>query len=207
MKTVPLSIRIIHILTVIVYYLSMVACGLVILISLAIFTGILKDDLQLHVEMPVEVDFKEIGQGRFASKSIDLEIVEATGKVHFINTPWNLGRILAIPLVIIIPFIFLLIRQFYLFIRNVKKGNVFDENNFKMLRKIGFGLMGLWFIMIVYMQIFYYSMVKHFRFNNIEITSNERWFEGILVAGILTLVLSHVFMKGREIEAENELTI
>jgi len=170
MKKIPLSVRIIHILTTIVYYISMVTCCLAILLSLAIFTGILKKDLQLHVEMPVEVDFDEIGSGTFKSSSIDVEIVEASGKVHFIDTPWKLARILVIPLMLVFPFMFWLVRQFYLFIKNVKNGQVFAESNFKFLRKIGFGLMSLWLVMVVYMQVFYHSIVKNFRFENIEIT-------------------------------------
>ncbi len=207
MNKIPLSVRIIYVLTSIVYYLCIILSSLVVLLSAAILSGILQNDLQLHVAMPVEVNFSETGIGYFQSSPMDIEIVEATGKVHFIDTPWNLGRILVIPLLIVFPSIFWLVRQFYLFIRNVKNGRVFDEGNYKYLKKIGFGLMGLWLVMILYMQIFYYTMVNKFSFENVEITSQERWFEGILLAGIITMVLSHVFSKGSEIEAENELTI
>lgn len=207
MKKIPLSVRIIYVLTSIVYYLCIVAFAIVVLFSIGILTGFLKNDLQLHVEMPVEVNFTEMGKGVFQSSTIDIEIVEAVGKVHFINTPWNLGRLLVLPLLVIFPFIFWLVHQFYAFIKNVKNGQVFAENNFRYLKKIGYGLMVLWFILVVYMQIFYHTMVSKFIFENLEITSTERWFEGILVAGILTLVVSHILSKGHEIEAENELTI
>ena len=57
------------------------------------------------------------------------------------------------------------------------------------------------------MQIFQYTIVSKFSFDMIEITDNERWYGGILLGGIFTLVLAHVFLKGRELEEENKLTI
>jgi hypothetical protein len=207
MKKIPLSVRIIHILTLIVYYLTIVTFSLVILWSLAIFTGILDTDLQLHIKMPVEVNFNETGTGVFLSTPVDVEIVEAVGKVHLINTPWKVARILMVPLLVIFPFLFWIVHQFYRFIINVKNGHVFADKNFRYLKKIGFGLIGLWLVMVIYMQLLYHTTVKFFRFENVEITSNNLWFEEFLIAGVFTLVLSHVFFRGREIEAENELTI
>ena len=207
MSKIPFSVRIIYILTLVIYYLTLISFSLVILWSLAILTGILDTDLQLHIKMPVEVNFNETGTAVINSTLVQIEIVEAVGKVHLINTPWKVAQILVLPILVIFPFLFWMVHQFYLFIRNVKNGQVFAEKNFRYLKKIGFGLMALWLVIVVYMQFLYHTSVKFFRFENIEITSNKLWFEEFLIAGILTLVLSHVFFKGREIEAENELTI
>ena len=164
------------------------------------------EDLQLHVEMPVEVNFEEIGDAYFKGQKIDVEIVEAVGKVHFIDTPPKLARRLAIPL-FIVPCLFWLVYLFHRFMRNVSEGRIFEKRNFELLRMLGYSLMGLWLIMVVSMQIFKYTVVNNFTFDQIEITDTSRWFGGVLVGGLFTLVLAHVFLKGRELEEENELTV
>lgn len=207
MKNIPFSVRVIYILTSIIYYLTIVSFAIVIFWSLAVLTGILKTDLQMNVQMPVEVNFNEIGSGAFKGQVIKMEIVEATGKVHFIDTPAKLAKRFVLSMLVIFPFVFWMVHLFYGFIKNVNSGRVFDKKNYLYLKRIAFGLISFWFFMVVYTQIFYHGMVKHFQFENVEITSGGNKFEGVLVAGILTLVLSHVFSKGQEIEAENELTI
>lgn len=208
MQKKPLSIRIIYILTSIIYYISFVGCLFAVILGLTILTGLFNlNDLQLHVDMPVEVNFEEVGKAYFDGEEIEVEVVEAVGKVHFIDTPPKLARRLAIPLVVIFPFLFWLVYLFHRFIRNVSEGRYFEKRNFQLLRILGYSLMGLWLLMVIYMQIFKYTMVNSFSFKLIETGGDSRWFGGIFVGGLFTLVLAQVFLKGRELEEENELTI
>jgi hypothetical protein len=207
MQKTPLSIRVIYILTSIVYYLTILVSSLGVILAMAILLGFLKSDLQLHVEMPVEVNFDEVGTASINGHKIDVEIVEAIGKVHFIDTPSFLARRLTIPLLMVFPIVFWLVYLFHRFMRNVREGNIFIERNFKLLRILGYSLIGLWLIMVIYMQVVRYTLVNDFVFEQIEITNNSRWFAGIFVGGLFTLVLSQVFLKGLEIQKENELTI
>ncbi len=207
MQKTPVSIRIIYVLTSIVYYLSAVISGLGTLLAFVIFLGFINSDLQLHVDMPVEVNFKETGNTIFNGESTNIEIVEAIGKVHFIDTPPALASRLAIPLMIVFPAFFWLIFLFHRFIRNVREGRVFERRNYIVLRRLGFGLMGMWFIMVIYMQLFFYLLVTRFSFEQLEITANSRWFAGIFISGLFILVLSEVFIKGNQLEEENKLTI
>lgn len=207
MQKTPLSIRIIYILTSIVYYISALVCSLGTLLALVILLGFLNDDLQLHVDLPVKINVEEVGEAYFAGERMDVQIVEAKARVHFINTYPKLARRLAIPLTIIFPYLFWIVFLFHRFIRNVREGRTFEIRNFKYLRMLAYSLIGLWFITVIYMQIFNYTIVNTFSFETIELTNEERWYEGILLSGLFTLVLAHVFLKGRQLEEENELTI
>ena len=207
MQKTTLSIRIIYILTSIVYYLAAIITSLGVILAFAILFGFLNNGLQLHVDMPVEVNFEEVGTAYFNGEEMKVEIVEAVGKVHFIDTNPQLARRLAIPLLIVFPYLFWLVYLFHRFIRNVREGRIFEKRNFQLLRMLGYSLMGLWLIMVLYMQIFNYTVVNSFTFEMIEISNNSRWFGGIFIGGLFTLVLSHIFLKGMQLEEENELTI
>lgn len=207
MKKTPLSIRIIYILTSIVYYISALVCSLGTLLALVILLGFLNDDLQLHVDLPVEINVEEIGEAYYFGEKMDVQVVEAKARVHFIDTNPKLARRLAIPLAIIFPYLFWIVFLFHRFIRNVREGRTFEIRNFKYLRMLAYSLIGLWFITVIYMQIFNYTVVNTFSFDTIELTNEHRWYEGVLLSGLFTLVLAHVFLKGRQLEEENELTI
>ena len=207
MKRVPLSIRIIYILTSIVYYLSALVCSLGVIVAFAILFGFLTDKLQLHVDMPVEVNFEEVGEAFFNGQKMEVEIVEAIGKVHFIDTPSFLARRLAVPLLIVFPTLFWLVFLFHRFMRNVSEGNIFIKRNFQLLRMLGLSLLGLWLITVIYMHIMKHTIIHSFMFDQVEITDSNRWFGGIFLGALFMLVLSHIFLKGCELEEENELTI
>ena len=207
MQKTTLSIRIIYILISIIYYLVAIISSLGVILAFAILLGFLNKGLQLHVDMPVEVNFEEVGTAYFNGEEMQVEIVEAIGKVHFIDTNPQLARRLAIPLLVVLPYLFWLVYLFHRFIRNVREGRIFEKRNFQLLRMLGYSLMGLWLIMVLYMQIFNYTLVNSFSFELIEISNNSRWFGGIFIGGLFTLVLSHIFLKGMQLEEENELTI
>jgi hypothetical protein len=207
MQKTPLSIRIIYILTSIIYYLSALATLLGMVLAFVLLTGFLGDDLQLHIKMPVEVDFKEVGNVKFLGKEVDVEIVNAMGDIHFIDTPKIIARALAIPMLIIFPVLFWLVFLFHRFIRNVREGNIFDARNFYLLRNLSFGLAGIWFLTVVYFQTLRYFLLSGFSFEEIQLTTNSNWYGGLLLGALFTWVLSHVFLKGLELQEENELTI
>lgn len=207
MQKVPLSIRIIYILTSIIYYLSALISVLGILFAFAILFGFLKDGLQLHIDMPVEVNIEEVGSAYFKGQKMEIQIVEAIGKVHFIDTPSNLARRLVIPMLIVFPLLFWLVFLFHRFMRNVREGRIFVKRNFQLLRMLGYSLMGLWLFTVLYMQIMKHTIVQSFIFEQIVISDSSRWFGGIFIGGLFTLVLAHIFLKGMQLEEENELTI
>ena len=207
MKKSPLSIRIIYILTSIVYYLSALVAVLGVILAFAILFGLLDDDLQLHIDMPVEVNIEEVGSAYFKGQKMDVQIVDAIGKVHLIDTPSGLARRLAIPMLIAFPALFWLIFLLHRFMRNVSEGRIFIKRNFQLLRMLGYSMAGLWLVTVVYMQILKHTIIHSFTFQQIEITDSNRWFAGLFMGALFTLALSHIFLKGMQLEEEKELTI
>ncbi|NQU88688.1 MAG: DUF2975 domain-containing protein [Mariniphaga sp.] len=203
----PISFKIIYYVTAIIYYLSAFACLIAFGLTMLILTGILKNGLQLHVLMPVEFDLLEIGNLYMNSSNIKVEIVEAVGKVHFIDTPLFLARWISLALIFVVTGGFYILDLFWKFIKNVKNGIIFEFENIRLLKKIGFGLMGLWLYLIIYSQILKYTIAKWLEFDDVSITGDDRNYVALLLFGLFIWVLSHIFIKGSELEEENKLTI
>lgn len=208
MQKTPLSIRVIYILSSIVYYLAIIVSSFGLIFALGLLTGFWGDDVQLHTEMPLKANFEEVGQINFLGTDVKVEVVDAVGKFHFIDTPPLVSRTLAIPMLVIFPMLFWLVYLFHRFIRNVSEGKIFDKSNFMLLRKLGISLAILWFITVIFQNLMRYLVFGEIKFNSIGFsTDGGNWYGGILVGALFTLVLSHVFLKGLELQEENELTI
>ena len=96
----PLSIRIIYWITVISQYLL----GLVIIAAIAFNVLIylnISDDLQLHTQFPVEIDFLEKGSLEINDQIVEVEFVEASSKIHFINTPRFIANKIAFAMLVV----------------------------------------------------------------------------------------------------------
>lgn len=207
MKKTPLSIRIIYILSSIVYYLTIIVSSFGVLFAIGLVFGIWGDDLNLHTQMPFEASIKEVGTAMYLGEEIKLQLVEATGKFHYINTPPIVARTNAIPMFFIFPLMFFAVFLFHRFIRNVSEGKIFDAQNFYFLRKLSYVLVGMWLFTVIYFQLLQRIILSELKFGSIEFSSGDGWYSGLIIAALFTWVLSHVFLKGLEIREENELTI
>ena len=92
----PLSIKVIYWITNITFwiYVAVTVLAFFLVGALLIFE---LDELQLHVGIPVMVNVIEKGtlDLNMMSSLVNVELVEMTGKVHFINTPPEVGRVYA----------------------------------------------------------------------------------------------------------------
>ena len=208
MQKTPLSIRVIYILTSVVYYLTIFASSFGIIFALGLITGFWGDDVQLHTEMPFKANVIETGEVMFLGREVKVELVEASGKFHYIDTPPFVARIHAIPMFVIFPLMFWIVYLFHRFVRNVSEGRIFTERNFRLLRKLGFSLGVLWIFAVVYMNVMKYVFFGELSFNTVGFSSKGgNWFAGVLIGALFTLVLSHIFLQGLKLQEENELTI
>ena len=202
----PLSIRIIYWITVISQYLL----GLVIIAAIAFNVLIylnISDDLQLHTQFPVEIDFLEKGSLEINDQIVEVEFVEASSKIHFINTPRFIANKIAFAMLVVsIGFLYLLL-IFKKFIKNVKSGNTFNIDNINILKKLSYGLVALWFFTNVYMFLFYHYIGTRIEMDGVRISSNLNDYSGILFAALLIWVIAHIFIKGLELQEEKDLTI
>ena len=107
----PLSIRIIYWFTnVILGLLSLISVA-VIVFNILLYTSFFGNDLQLHSQLPVEVNFLEMGNLNLNGQDIKVELVEATSRIHFFNTPIFLAKIFGLALLLALSFIVSIMSQ------------------------------------------------------------------------------------------------
>ena len=203
----PLSIKIIYWFTQVAFWIFILVFVAAIAINIALLTESLGDTMQLHSALPVEVNYTEKGSFSAYGKTQEVEFVEATGKLHYINTnkelaKWFGGAIMGVSIIFL--YIFIMFRRF---IGNVYRGFVFERFNIRMLQNIAYGLVVLWFLTVVYSALFYYFIAKELVFEHLEITSKYDSFGGLLVAALILWVLSHIFMNGVRLQEEQKLTV
>ncbi len=203
----PLSIRIIYWLTQISFWLFVAVFIGAFAFNIALQLELLGDKMQIHAGLMSEVKYTEKGSLYLFGQNQEVEFVEGTGKVHFINTnvviaKWIGGLMLGI--VSIFLYVFLMFKRF---IGNVYRGDIFERFNIQMLQKMAYGLAGLWFFMIIYSRLFYYVVAKHIEFEHLEITGEMESYSYVLFIALFLWVLSHIFMTGVKLKDEQNLTV
>ncbi len=208
METVkkPLSIKIIYWLTNITFWIYVAAATLLSVLAISFMMGVL-DSAQLHVGMPISVNILEKGTLDVGDTFIGIQLVEMTGKIHFIDTPVFIGQIYSVfimGIVLITFYIFWLFRQF---IKHIYRGNYFDTDNIASLKKIAYALVGIWVFTVIYSYFQYFYLAINMNFNSIEITSDVHTYPITLLVALFIWVLSHIFHKGCELQEETNYTI
>lgn len=203
----PLSIQVIYWFTQISFWLFVTVFFASIAFAVALQFEVLGDSLQLHMNMPAETSYTEKGSVTYFGQSQEIEFVEATGKLHFINTnpevaKWFSGFLLGV--VIITLYIFIMFKRF---IGNVYRGYIFEHFNIQMLQKMAYGIMALWFYMVLYSRLFYYFIAKNVEFEHLEVSGEINYYSYFLLLALFLWVLSHVFMTGVRLQEEQKLIV
>jgi len=206
-KRTPLSFHVIYWIMNIITGLFALVCIAVIVFYVMLWTDHFGNDLQLHVHLPGQVNFMETGVMPFAGEPIKIELVEASARIHFFDTPAPLARKFVMILMGVCALSFFLIWTFRQFIVNVRKGLVFSISNIILLQRISYTLVGFWVLMIVYMRVTYYLISARIAMENVEIVSDFNNYPGILLAALFIWVLSHIFIRGLKLKEEQDLTI
>lgn len=203
----PLSIIIIYWLTQIAFWLFVLVFFATIVFNLALQFELLGNNMQIHSALPVEVSYTEKGTLDLFNLEQEVEFVEATGKIHFINTNSDLAKWfggLLIGVVCITLYMFLMWKRF---IGNVYRGYIFERFNIEMLKKMAYGLVVFWGFMIIYSRMFYYFIAKNIKFEHLEISGNMNNYVFLLFIALFLWVLSHIFMTGVKMQDEQNLTV
>ncbi len=206
-KKTPTSFHVIYWIMNIITGLFALVCIAVIVFYVMLWTDFFGDDLQLHVDLPGQVNYIECGTMQYGSGEIDVELVEASSKIHFINTPVSLARNFTYILMGVCAFMFYILWTFRQFVANVRSGEVFTISNILMLQNISYALVGFWFYAIIVRRITYYLVSARLDFENVEIISEFNYYPWILLAALFLWVLSHIFIRGLNLKNEQDLTI
>jgi len=203
----PLSIKIIYWLTNFSFAILSLVLFATIALNILLYTTSFGDDFQLHTRFPAKVDFLEIGNLHINNQDIEVELVEATAKIHFIDTPKYISKRVAFLLLLVVSGAGYLTWVFRSFIKNVKNGIIFTIKNISLLKRMSYIIVTFWFFTYIYMRIFYYQISRNVEFKNIRIREEMDDNSGILIVALLIWVLAHIFISGLRLQKENDLTI
>ena len=203
----PLSIRVI-------YWIANIILGLLFLVGLGViafnallYTSFFGDDLQLHVQLPMKVNFLEQGELFIRNTAVKVELVNASSQIHFINTPLFIARIFGTAMLIAYGFITYMVFIFRQFVTNVKNNKLFESSNIELLRSIAYGLLIFWIFSIIYSRLVYHYFAKFMVFQQVDISGDFSNFPGLLMLALFMWVLSHIFLVGVRLREDHDLTI
>ena len=203
----PLSFKVIHILNEIIFWLFSLVTLLAFVFAILVFAGVFREGMQLHVNLPVAFDTEEVGYIVTNDIPSRVQLVEAYGKVHFIDTPINIARLYMLPLLIVVSMMFTMMFIFRKFIRNVRKGIIFEIKNIKLLRMLAIGLLTFWTFWRTYDWISGMILEKRLNFSTISLSTATQDHNVLLISSLVLWVLSHIFIQGMKLNEENSLTI
>jgi len=206
-KKTPLSFNVIYwIMNVILVLSGFVALGLIVLYVM-LWTDFFGNDLQLHMNLPGKVNYLQCGSMSMMGTDIKVELVEASARIHFFNTPSFLARHFVSILMGVVALGLFMMWTFRQFIVNVRKGLIFTISNIILLQRISYSLVAFWIIMIVYTRSAFYYISERVQIDNIEIVDDFDNHIGILLTALFIWVLSHIFMRGLKLQQEQDLTV
>lgn len=206
-KKTPLSFNVIYwIMNVILVLSGFVALGLIVLYVM-LWTDFFGNDLQLHMNLPGKVNYLQCGSMSMMGTDIKVELVEASARIHFFNTPTFLARHFVSILMGVVALGLFMMWTFRQFIVNVRKGLIFTISNIILLQRISYSLVAFWIIMIVYTRSAFYYISERVQIDNIEIVDDFDNHIGILLTALFIWVLSHIFMRGLKLQQEQDLTV
>lgn len=203
----PLSLRLIHWFSnVVLGLLSIVTLGAIVF-NILLYTNFSNNKMQFRTSFPAKVNFMEKGDLYLNGDHLKVQLVDATTRIHFIDTPDYITKKAGVALLIILPTLFLLVWEFRKFVLNVKNGDVFTKNNIHSLQKISYILVGIWIFTVVYTRLAFYYLNENIHFENIVITDEIPNFKGLLFAALFIWIVAHILMSGLKMKEEQELTI
>jgi len=206
-KKTPLSFNVIYwIMNVILVLSGFIALGLIVLYVM-LWTDFFGNDLQLHMNLPGKVNYLQCGSMSMMGTEIKVELVEASARIHFFNTPTFLARHFVSILMGVVALGLFMMWTFRQFIVNVRKGLIFTISNIILLQRISYSLVAFWIIMIVYTRSAFYYISERVQIDNIEIVDDFDNHIGILLTALFIWVLSHIFMRGLKLQQEQDLTV
>lgn len=201
------SIHIIYWITNVLFWVFSAAALFGIIMAIAILFNSFGNDLNLHVGLPTSFNVIEKGQLSIGESHTYVRLIEASGKINFVETPPQLRIIYSIFMFLIVGISYYLFLMFKRFVKNVYKGIAFNKSNIQLLKKISYGIVIFWVMLTTYTLIQYFIIARHLQFNSIEMSGNIEFYPWILIVALFLWVLSHIFMHGSQLEEEANLTI
>jgi hypothetical protein len=207
MKKAPISVKIIHVLSIISFYILIIATSVAFIGNILLQTGVIGNELQLRTTLPVTFEVNETGSVQLYHAINEVRIVDASGKMYLLDTPTGFSMIVFRLLFVVLMLVLFMTWKFKMFITNIRNGQVFEKSNINNLKHISYGILVLFVVTKIYEQVLYHTVVKYLEFDSITLNSGTSDRSDMLIAAMLLWVLAHVFMKGQELQQEHDLTV
>jgi len=166
------------------------------------------------VPLPQEVNFSLKKNGKIYSldgKSYDFDMSIATGLIDFPNLDYPTPPVEYLYYIVLIGLTIFIFYQFKKIINSVTEKITFNKSNFRRLQKMGFALLFLALIELLYfflVQNRYAEFIEHSAFlikTRFNLFEHFDWYA--FFCGLSLLVLAEVFKEGFSLKQETELTI
>jgi len=208
MKPSPISVRILYYMTILAYWLML---GVVVIVFILNILLLISDgfgkDFQLTIQFPMTFSVTEPGAVDIFGESNEIRITDAIGMVKIIDTPEKFSTVIIRVALLVVLIGLFIVWKFKLFIPAIKNSRVFLDNNINYLKHIAYGILGLWLVTQVYLAVLYHWVFKFSHFKSVILDNQVNYSYELLFVALLVWVLAHVFMKGAEMQKEQELTI
>ncbi|MDD4032227.1 MAG: DUF2975 domain-containing protein [Bacteroidales bacterium] len=200
------SLRLIYQITQIIFWIYTGAALLVTGTIAGIYLHLFGENL--HVGISIPAGFELIGQGslQLSGQTIPVGFTQAFGNISMpaSTSLWGGNGLFLLTGVWIF---FLIFKFFRSFIRNVYKGKIFEISNFLLLRKIAYGLLICWSIILLNSIFLYFFIVPHLHFDSMQLSGNIKFHAEILFIALFLMVLSRIFLHGIQLEEDQQFTI
>ena len=207
MKKAPISVRIIQVLTTIAFWVMVALTAVVFLANVLFMSGVIDEEFQLRVMLPVTFSLEASGTMPFADGLHEVRIEEASGKIHVVDTPMSFTRTISKVLFVVMAIGLFMTWKFKRFIDNIKKGQIFDKGNIDNLKHISLALVLLYLVTKIYMTVFWQYSARLIEFPGVQFSSEFIDIDPLISVALLLWVLAHAFAKGYELQEENDLMV
>lgn len=203
----PLSIKIIYYLTQFAFWSAMLGSAFILLFFVGHLTGVLHDDTETALDIPVRFDLLETGTLEAYGQQYQVVLKDASGTFEFNGLP---KPVIAVVLLLTLGLIALGVTEivfFRKFIKNVYQGFYFTAENIGYLKKMAYTLMGIWLYILIVSNVASGFAMSTMDFEHIKFTGIRTDSSSVLFAALFLWVLSHIFSQGLQLKTENELTV
>lgn len=201
-------IRVVDLLLRIIWYMQCIFAIFLILSAIFIIAEV--DFINLDKINGFHISYAKIEMGEMQlqdMQSHNVTITNGEGRVHIsgMNQKIAFFRIIAAMVELAVGmFIIYLLRKIF---TNLKKGDFFVRKNGVMLRKIAISILGV----SLFLNAFQYAISSYIyntlSLENIELKRTANLDTRTLLFGIMLFVVSMIFIKGAELQEEQDLTI
>lgn len=203
----PVSIRILYFLTQFVFWLYAVVGGLLIVGGIFFMAGFRPDNIDYTLTSPWKFDLLEQGEvtGSFGTASV--RIIDASGKLQFSEVSGVIPAYLALGVIAMILIIFRILWDTRKFMIRINRGVFFDFHNIQCLKRIAYGLSGLWILVLFTRVLLWWHLADSLTFETLRFHSAIQPDFGLLLAALFLWLISHIFAEGLRLREDSELTV